>query len=102
MDQITRQDDYDSPWKQAIEAMFPEFMGFYFPHASAAIDWRQPHRFLEQELRKISQGPLADTGWWISWPDEKKKVFSVRFSVFRKNARRILLPETPTRLLTEN
>jgi len=24
-------DDYDSPWKEAIEDFFPEFMAFYFP-----------------------------------------------------------------------
>jgi hypothetical protein len=24
-------DDYDSPWKEAVEHYFPEFMEFYFP-----------------------------------------------------------------------
>ncbi|MEY4209528.1 MAG: hypothetical protein RLZZ20_2680, partial [Pseudomonadota bacterium] len=26
-------DDYDSPWKEAIERYFPDFMHFYFPAA---------------------------------------------------------------------
>jgi hypothetical protein len=24
-------DDYDSPWKTALERYFPEFMAFFFP-----------------------------------------------------------------------
>jgi len=31
-------DEYDSPWKDAIEHAFPEFMAFYFPKAYAQID----------------------------------------------------------------
>ena len=31
-------DEYDSPWKDAIEHAFPEFMAFYFPAACAQID----------------------------------------------------------------
>jgi hypothetical protein len=46
-------DDYDSPWKEAIERYFPDFMHFYFPSAYACIDWRQPQVFLDQELRAI-------------------------------------------------
>jgi hypothetical protein len=32
-------DDYDSPWKEAVESYFPEFIEFYFPDASRQIDW---------------------------------------------------------------
>ncbi|MFM8766646.1 MAG: hypothetical protein ACKOD9_02360, partial [Rubrivivax sp.] len=46
-------DDHDSPWKDAIEGAFPEFMAFYFPEAHAAIDWARPHTFPNQELRKV-------------------------------------------------
>ncbi len=48
-------DDYDSPWKEALEHYFPEFMSFFFPGAYAAIDWRRGYRFLEQELRQVVQ-----------------------------------------------
>ncbi len=44
-------DDYDSPWKEAIERYFADFMAFYFPDAHAQIDWAQPLAFLDQELR---------------------------------------------------
>ena len=46
-------DDFDTPWKTALTRYLPEFMAFYFPEAYAAIDWRQPHRFLDQELAQV-------------------------------------------------
>ena len=48
-------DHYDSPWKEAIEHYFSEFMAFYFPNAYAEIDWSKEHVFLDQELRAIVQ-----------------------------------------------
>jgi len=51
----TLNDDYDSPWKDAVEHYFPEFMVFYFPHAYAEIDWSKEHVFLDQELRAVVQ-----------------------------------------------
>ena len=48
-------DDYDSPWKEAVEHYFPEFMGFYFPEAYAEIDWLKGYMFLDQELRAVVQ-----------------------------------------------
>ncbi|ASK34841.1 DUF4351 domain-containing protein [Alloalcanivorax mobilis] len=54
------QDQYDSPWKEAIEIMLPDFIAFYFPGAWRAIDWQQPYRFLDQELQKIV--PESHTG----------------------------------------
>ncbi|MDX9699836.1 MAG: DUF4351 domain-containing protein [Rhodocyclaceae bacterium] len=46
-------DDYDSPWKEAVERYFPEFMAFYFPAAHVQIDWTQGYAFLDQELRAV-------------------------------------------------
>lgn len=46
-------DDYDSPWKEAIERHFADFLHFYFPQAHAEIDWSQPHDFLDQELHAV-------------------------------------------------
>lgn len=48
-------DDYDSPWKEAVERYFPEFMAFYFPAAHAQIDWAGGYEFLDQELRAVVQ-----------------------------------------------
>ncbi|MBJ7309149.1 DUF4351 domain-containing protein [Rugamonas sp. CCM 8940] len=49
----TPDDDYDTPWKNAVLRYFPEFMAFYFPQAHAAIDWSRPHVFLDQELAQL-------------------------------------------------
>ncbi len=46
-------DEYDSPWKEAIERYFADFMHFYFPESHAKIDWTKPCEFLEQELRSV-------------------------------------------------
>ena len=55
MNANTEPDDYDTPWKEAVERYFPEFMAFYFPAAHGQIDWGQGHSFLEQELQAITQ-----------------------------------------------
>ncbi len=56
------QDDYDSPWKEAIRLFFPDFLRFFFPTIHADIDWERPYDFLDQELHKIigdsAQGKL--------------------------------------------
>lgn len=57
---MTAADQYDSPWKEAIESAFPEFMEFFFPEIAAQIDWNRGYQFLEQELRQIVRD--ADTG----------------------------------------
>lgn len=46
-------DDYDTPWKDAVTRYFPQFMAFYFPHACSAIDWACPYTFLDQELAQV-------------------------------------------------
>jgi hypothetical protein len=46
-------DDYDTPWKDALTRYFPEFLAFYFPDAYREIDWSAPYTFLEQELAQV-------------------------------------------------
>ena len=55
-------DDYDSPWKEAVESYFPEFIEFYFPDASRQIDWACGYQFLDQELRALRWvgGPMPE------------------------------------------
>jgi hypothetical protein len=43
--------DYDSPWKETLEAYFQEFMFFFFPLIAADIDWQRGYEFLETELQ---------------------------------------------------
>ncbi|MDP2105895.1 MAG: hypothetical protein Q8J76_07860, partial [Desulfobulbaceae bacterium] len=56
MDQTSlNNNDYDTPWKDAVTRYFPEFMAFYFPEAHSQIDWEQPYTFLDQELAQVVQ-----------------------------------------------
>jgi hypothetical protein len=45
--------DYDSPWKEALEKFFPEFLALLFPAIHAEIDWSVPPEFLDKELQQI-------------------------------------------------
>ena len=45
--------DYDSPWKDILEAYFEEFMAFFFPTAYVDIDWRKGYEFLDKELQQV-------------------------------------------------
>ena len=49
----THTDDYDSPWKEAVEHYFSAFMAFYFPEAFIEIDWSKEQVFLDQELKAV-------------------------------------------------
>lgn len=48
-------DDYDTPWKDAVTRYFPDFMAFYFRDAYEQIDWERPCVFLEQELAQVTR-----------------------------------------------
>ncbi len=45
--------DYDSPWKEALERYFPDFMALGFPTAYAGIDWTRGYEFLDKELQQV-------------------------------------------------
>jgi|GEM_PF-1732026 len=53
-------DDYDSPWKNALEEYFEEFMQLFFPPAHADINWHRPIEFLDKELQQVALD--AETG----------------------------------------
>jgi hypothetical protein len=65
--------DYDSPWKEALELYFPQFMELLFPFAYAEINWAFPHEFLETELQQIVRD--ADSG--RSYTDKLVKVYTL-------------------------
>ncbi|MBA3921558.1 MAG: DUF4351 domain-containing protein [Nostocaceae cyanobacterium] len=50
--------DHDSPWKEVLEAYFPQAMQFFFPQTAALIDWTHPHEFLDKEFQKIDREAL--------------------------------------------
>ena len=45
--------DYDSPWKEALERFFPEFLALLFPRVHAGIDWAKEIQFLDKEFQQI-------------------------------------------------
>ncbi|WPL18592.1 hypothetical protein Thiowin_03666 [Thiorhodovibrio winogradskyi] len=45
--------DYDSPWKEALERFFTEFLELLFPAIHAEIDWSKGVQFLDKEFQKI-------------------------------------------------
>jgi len=45
--------NFDSPWKEAIETYFPDFIAFFFPHIYPDIDWSRERHFLDQELQQV-------------------------------------------------
>jgi hypothetical protein len=61
---MTSQDDYDTPWKDAVTRYFPEFVAFYFRDAYQQIDWTRAPEFLEQELAEIA--PHGQLGKWAA------------------------------------
>ena len=52
--------DQDSPWKEALERFFPEFLALLFPAIHIEIDWSVPYRSLDSELQQITGD--ADSG----------------------------------------
>ncbi|MEA5601747.1 DUF4351 domain-containing protein [Nostoc sp. UHCC 0252] len=47
--------DNDSPWKEILEAYFPQAMKFFFPQTAALINWERPHEFLDKEFQQIAR-----------------------------------------------
>jgi hypothetical protein len=45
--------DDDSPWKEALERFFPEFLALLFPAVHAEIDWSKGVQFLDKEFQQI-------------------------------------------------
>ncbi|MGF1674362.1 MAG: DUF4351 domain-containing protein [Rivularia sp. (in: cyanobacteria)] len=54
IDELPRADN-DSPWKEILEAYFPQAMQFFFPQTAALINWQRPHEFLDKEFQQIDR-----------------------------------------------
>jgi predicted transposase YdaD len=52
-------DQYDSPWKEALEKYLRSIIEFCFPRVAAAINWKAPVEFLDQELQQIVRDAAA-------------------------------------------
>ena len=51
----TPQTDHDSPWKEALEKRFAEFLELLFPEIYCEIDWSRGRDSLDKELLKITK-----------------------------------------------
>nr|VFJ51643.1 MAG: hypothetical protein BECKDK2373C_GA0170839_103231 [Candidatus Kentron sp. DK] len=69
----TERDDYDSPWKEALEYYFPEFLALLFPAIHGEIDWSRPHEFLDKELQQV----VRDAALGRRYADKLVKVWTV-------------------------
>jgi len=49
---ITPTDEYDSPWKETIEAYFQECLEFFFPEVANDIDWSKNIHSWTKNCRK--------------------------------------------------
>lgn len=47
--------DYDSPWKEALDCWFEQFVEFFFPHIHREIDWSRGYETLDKELQQVTQ-----------------------------------------------
>ncbi len=47
--------DYDSPWKEILEAYFEECIAFFFPDTYRDVDWAKGYEFLDKELQQIDR-----------------------------------------------
>ncbi|BAZ08672.1 hypothetical protein NIES4071_04770 [Calothrix sp. NIES-4071] len=66
--------DNDSPWKEILEAYFPQAIQFFFPNTAKTIDWTRPHEFLDKEFQKIVR--VAETG--RLYADKLVKVWDIK------------------------
>jgi hypothetical protein len=48
-------DDYDSPWKEALQVFLPAFLDFFFPDVHADLDWSRGYEALDKEFQKIAR-----------------------------------------------
>ncbi len=47
--------DFDSPWKEALDAYFEPFMAFFHPTAHREIDWTHGYEMLDKELQQVER-----------------------------------------------
>ncbi|OBA00483.1 hypothetical protein [Halomonas sp. G11] len=64
--------DHDSPWKDALESHFAEFLALLFADIYHHIDWSKGYSFLDKELQQITAD--ADTG--RRYADKLVKVYA--------------------------
>ncbi|MFT0533915.1 DUF4351 domain-containing protein [Castellaniella hirudinis] len=54
--------DYDSPWKEALELFSPQAIQLLAPDLYALVDWCAPIEFLDKELQAIRHAAVPSKG----------------------------------------
>ncbi len=67
-------EDYDSPWKEALEIYFKDFMRFFFPWIAAEIDWEKGYKFQDKEFQQI----VRDAKLGRRYADKLVSVWSIQ------------------------
>ncbi|ARP93884.1 hypothetical protein [Bordetella genomosp. 13] len=49
-------EDFDSPWKEALERFLPQALALFAPDLNERVDWRQPPVFLDKEFQDMAAG----------------------------------------------
>lgn len=52
--------EYDSPWKEALDRFFPDFLSLLFPNIHRFIDWSRGYETCSAELAKLA--PDSEVG----------------------------------------
>ncbi|MDF1615804.1 hypothetical protein [Desulfurivibrio dismutans] len=66
------QDDLDSPWKEALERYFPEFLGLLFPVVEREVDWSRGFSFLDKEMLQV----VRDSNHGRRYADKLAKIYT--------------------------
>ena len=59
----TLQADYDSPWKDALDIYFEDFLIFFFPQVHQLINWSKPPVPLDKELQQVVREAESGKGF---------------------------------------
>jgi hypothetical protein len=55
-------DDFDSPWKEALEYFLPHFLAFFYPGIYSDIDWSKGFESLDKELHQLVRDARTPKG----------------------------------------
>lgn len=67
-----RSTDHDSPWKDALETYFAEFLALLFPTIHQQVDWSKGYTPLDKELQQIT----VDASSGRRYADKLVKVYA--------------------------
>ena len=65
-------DDFDSPWKEALDSYFEEFIALLFPSIHDQVDWTRGYESLDKEFQQI----VRDAEVGRRYVDKLVKVFT--------------------------